>query len=171
MPTAPGSGDASIFHCRCASGALPTLVGNSAVTCSVGCGWGSAGVETTAGLCQGSGWPAALCWLRGMLQEARGELGGAIINLPPSQWCTSMHLPSLSALRLPDSLRLARALSTSYFGTGKFLQDVFGPSFQFRAAGSPSWGLGMTPPSSPQCRRLTGVPCPSASQQKTSEHR
>lgn len=61
-----------------------------------------------------------------MLQGACGELGGAIINLPPTQRCTSMHLPSFAALQLPDSLRLARAHGTSYFGTGRFHQDVFG---------------------------------------------
>lgn len=123
---APDNGDASMSHHCCDSGALPTLVAYLAETCSTSCGGGSTGVETIAGPCRGSG----------MLQEACGELGGAIINLPLIQQCTNKYLPSIAALWLPDSLRLARALSTSYFGTGMFLQDMFGLSFQFKAAGS-----------------------------------
>jgi len=141
---APGNGDASTSHRRCANGALPTLVGDSAATCSVGCGWGSAGVETIAGSGRGSGWLATLCQLRGMLQEVHGEFGAAVINLSPTQRRTSVHLPSLAALRLPDSFRLARALSTGYFGTARFLQDVFGLSVQLRATGISSWRAGHT---------------------------
>lgn len=57
-----------------------------------------------------------------------------------------MYLPSLAPLWLPlvgtDSLRLAEAQGTSYFGTGRCLQVVFGPSFLHRAAGSPSQEAG-----------------------------
>lgn len=128
-----------ISHCRCASSALSAPAGDSAATCSIGCAWGFAGVETTTGSCRGSGQPATLYQLRGMLQ-------GAIINLSPTPRPTNINLLSLTALWLPDSLRFVTALSTSYFGTCRFLQDAFGPSVRLRAAARE---LGTTPPSSP----------------------
>lgn len=79
------------------------------------------------------------------MQEAAGDTGSAILNLTPQQ-PTGMYLPSLAPLWLPlvgtDSLRLAEAQGTSYFGTGRCLQVVFGPSFLHRAAGSPSQEAG-----------------------------
>lgn len=120
-------------HCHCTSSALPMLMCDPAVTCSGGCGSAWRGPSHSTGVAGSS---------RGSGQG--GCCKKHVVNTQPAPdpEMRKQNLPFLTALWLSISLRLPRALGTSYFGNARVLQDVFGLRFQFRAPRSTRWEAG-----------------------------
>lgn len=109
-------GDPSMSHCQCTSSALPVLVGDPAVTCSGGCGSTGGDLVTLPGSLGHAG------------AVGKGDAAGSMCCIrrcntqpAPDPEMHKQNLPFLTAF-WSISLRLPRALGTSYLGNDRVLR-------------------------------------------------